>query len=364
ASPIRLAGGPSAKAFTCDVQVAPVGPRWACRAAIDLYHDAGTDLALRLPPGARLEALAVDGVPTDAGGREVRGPVPIPAPPGPGLRLVQALWTCAAEGDALRPPVLLAGGETVALPEVLWTTLPPVGRREDAPQAGSPARPLSAAERDLLRAEALLRALELLAPGPVTGGGERDAARSTLARCVERLRAAERRLSGGDTLPGGTGPLRDRLDRAGDELRRLSRALDAAAGEDRPTRSTAPPGEERTWSEMPFVHAFARGAPVRTRGAPLPLAAAAAPPAAPAGTDRPTLIRSAVLTALTALLLALSALTGPRTRPEQFALVGGIAAAVFPSPEGLLFLALPVLALAYRLLGLAARAGRLLLARA
>ena len=109
---------------------------------------------------------------------------------------------------------------------------------------------------------------------------------------------------------------------------------------------------ERTWSRLPGWEWFQSGRPVSWVGPQL------APKSTSEETSPSAIGRTALITLIVVVLVVLSVWSGRVTRPEQFALVGGLAAVEFGTTEGWIFLALPATWVVFRVLWALWLAGR------
>jgi hypothetical protein len=198
------AGLPRVEVFLIDHAAAvPDGHRWAHRAVYSLYHEAGSDLRFRLPPGAMITDITVDGTAVPALQQEPeRLWLPLPGPSGG--RTVSLRWVYEPGREALRQPrpdVPLPEG--VATPTV-WTVHVPPGYQVVRRQGVTPA---SAAGLDLRRAAALLRLCTVTAERARAGAGMAASLRGPQESFYRLCRSAADRLplAGADADHGPRG---------------------------------------------------------------------------------------------------------------------------------------------------------------
>jgi hypothetical protein len=162
---LRLAGAPAAVQgvqVLLNEQTAAVldGRRWLHQATYWLYHEAGAEVRARLPEGALLLALTLDGkeiTPLQAG----PDPLWLPLTGGSGVHFVSLRWTCREDRERLEQPNLEQPRLlNVAPAPAGWTIFVPPGYRlvASTPEVA----PTNAAGRDLRRAEAQLALSRLL----------------------------------------------------------------------------------------------------------------------------------------------------------------------------------------------------------
>jgi hypothetical protein len=201
--------------------------RWLHQATYWIFHETGTELKVRLPAGARLLAVAIDGaaVPPLPPSSEHLG---LPLPGGAGARRVTLQWAFDADAEAftqpnLEPPRLdedglgrvasdPAGAAGPAPPQapVLWTVHVPAGYRLSNPEGSATA--VRAVRQDLWRAEAELRLSKLLAERAQGSAGEafRPQLRAAQERFYRYCRQTEYHLA---TVPEADGQnLRSQLE--------------------------------------------------------------------------------------------------------------------------------------------------------
>jgi hypothetical protein len=201
--------------------------RWLHQATYWLFHEAGTELQVRLPAGARLLAVAIDGAAVPPL-QPSSGHLWLPLPGGAGARRVTLQWTFDPDTEALarpdlEPPHLEGDGLGRVAPDpagaagpvppqapVLWTVHVPAGYRLNKSEGNATA--VGAVRQDLWRAEAELRLSKLLAERAQGGAG--DAFRPQLRAAQERFyrycRQAEYHLA---VAPEGDGQnLRSQLE--------------------------------------------------------------------------------------------------------------------------------------------------------
>jgi hypothetical protein len=181
------------------------GCRWTHQATYWLYHEAGADLNLLLPDGARALGVEVDGqeVPLLESAPQ-RLWLPLAGRGGP--RTLRLRWTFAAGEEELdRPNLAKPRLEGVAEGPAVWTVHVPAGYTVDR-LGGEPAG-ASVVGQDLWRAAALLDLSRTLATQ--TGGSPAGTTAQQLAALQERFyhyrRLAEYRLALGGSPPG-SGP--------------------------------------------------------------------------------------------------------------------------------------------------------------
>ncbi len=259
---VRLVGAEQAAAVAD-------GRRWLYRATYWLYAEAGADLRLTLPAGARVQAVSLDGRgarPRPAGPRQLA----LSFPGGPGGHVLQVSWVYPPARESIARPNLAAPllEDDPAAP--LWTVHVPVGYRASA--EGTRVRRVGAAGRDLHRADVQLRLSALLIDQLRTGPGE--AVTTQLLAAQERFswycRQAEHRLA----LANPPAPERDPDGRPpADWLRRLreqNRRLLAARGLEKVRAQVEK--QARDGSLPPAVHAAPDGAipslPLPEQGTP------------------------------------------------------------------------------------------------
>jgi hypothetical protein len=172
------------------------GTHWAHEATYWLYHEAGADLTLALPDGARVLEVILDHAevtPLQPGPNRLWLPVSGPV----GAHLLRLKWTYDGPSESLHQPRM----EAVKLDglgscPVLWTVHVPAGYTAHLPKGS--AEPSSAAMQDLHRAEAQYELSKLLGERRRQNGG--DALRAQLLTIQEQFyrfcRAAERRSAG------------------------------------------------------------------------------------------------------------------------------------------------------------------------
>lgn len=172
------------------------GQHWAHQATYWLYHEAGTDLTLSLPDGARVLEVVLDHTAlTPLQPEPNRLWLPLSGPVG--AHRLRLKWTYDGRGESLDQP-RMEGVKLEGLGNcpVLWTIHVPAGYtfRVSAAQA----EPSGAAMQDLHRAEAQYQLSTLLAERLRQNGGE--ALRAQLSAIQEQFyrfcRAAERQSAG------------------------------------------------------------------------------------------------------------------------------------------------------------------------
>jgi hypothetical protein len=196
-----------------DEQAAGVvdGWHWIHAATFWLYLQGSSDLRIAVPGGASVLAVTVDGL-----AHRVRATRPdqVRLALAAGPRSVRVSWSFAEGKEPLdRPnltrPTLEAGGSTVASIPALWTIQAPAGGRvRTEANGGGGARPSSAIERDLRRADAQYRLSSLLlSGGQGEPGAETSVARAQLLAAQERLFAYWRQGSYRLELASNESPL-------------------------------------------------------------------------------------------------------------------------------------------------------------
>ncbi len=169
--------------------------RWGHVAVYWLYHEAGTDLSVKLPPEASVVSVSVDGTavtPLQSSANSLWIPLPGIA----GARRVRLRWEYP-EGETwtrprLQVPVIEQAGAREGV--VLWTIRIPTGYEGVLPPKENRAvlRPSSLAAFGLARAEAQYRLSLALAEASQSGAPlSADAFRSTQQRFFTALRHAE-----------------------------------------------------------------------------------------------------------------------------------------------------------------------------
>jgi hypothetical protein len=135
----------------------PDGRGWLHEACYRLYHAAGADLRVRLPAGAAVRGVTVDGSVVTPLVAEP-GTLWVPLPGGAGPCCVRLRWAFAAAAEPLdRPRLDLPHLEGASEGPVVWGVHVPAGYVSDT-RAGT-----TAAAADAVRAEAALKAAEAVA---------------------------------------------------------------------------------------------------------------------------------------------------------------------------------------------------------
>jgi hypothetical protein len=170
------------------------GQRWTHQATYRLYHEAGADLRLRLPQGAQLQKVLLDGselMPLATRPAEVW----LPLLGGGGAHRICLCWVFDAGSEPLVQPNLeqpqLLG---VSNAEPVWTVHVPPGYRL-GPASRAVAE--SAAAQDLDQAAAYLKLSRLLAEGSPNriGDSQSEQLQSAQEAFTRSCRAAEYRLA-------------------------------------------------------------------------------------------------------------------------------------------------------------------------
>ncbi len=192
----RSADSAAVRVFLTERVTAPVdGHRWGHVADYWLYHEAGTDLNVKLPPEARVVSMSVDGTavtPLQSSANSLWIPLPGIA----GARRVRLRWEYP-EGESLtRPrlqvPVIDQAGAREGV--ILWTIRIPTGYEAGLPpkENRTALRASSSAAFGLARAEAQYRLSLALAEASQTSVPlSSDAFRSAQQRFFNALRHAE-----------------------------------------------------------------------------------------------------------------------------------------------------------------------------
>jgi hypothetical protein len=238
--------------------------RWLHQATYWIFHEAGTEFQARLPAGARLVAVAIDGVAVPPPQPQA-GQLWLPLPGGAGARRVTLQWAFDADTEALarpnlEPPRLAGDGPGRAAPDpagagpappqapILWTVHVPADYRLSNPEASATA--VRAVRQDLWRAEAELRLSKLLAER--AQGGAADAFRPQLRTAQERFyracRQAEYHLA---LVPDADGQhLRSQLEAKKEQNRKqLSGFPDLRAQAESQTRLRVVAGAAPEWDD-------------------------------------------------------------------------------------------------------------------
>jgi hypothetical protein len=172
------------------------GRHWAHQATYWLYHEAGTDLTLTLPDGARVGAVILDDAEVTPLQPEAnRLWLPLSGPVG--AHTLRLKWSYDDPAELLhRPRMDEVKPEGLGRCPALWTVHVPAGYALHVPQAE--AEPSSSAMQDLHRAEAQYQLSSLLSERLRQNGG--DTLRTQLSAVQERFyrfcRAAERHSAG------------------------------------------------------------------------------------------------------------------------------------------------------------------------
>jgi hypothetical protein len=326
----------------------PDGRRWISQATFWLYHEAGADLDVRLPDGAEILAVTLDGTavpPLQPGA----GRLWLPLPGGRGGRVVHVTWarpTDTAAGSLA--PLALQGPrlEGVAEGPVVWTLHVPAGYDLTPRRRKTGAQTSSAAALDLWRAAAHLRLLEQLVEHGVSAG-DTDSVRAAQNGFERFARQAGYQIGRAGTVGTG-GADSPNLAAWLQELRtRYEEQVKAHHLEQ--LKAEAPSSEASGASAFPFdLTPFDRGRPYYWQS----VAGASAPQAELVSQtvhrERQALTGS---TLLLVLLLALWILAHffRAAWPEQLALLGGVGALLFGGLLGIAFLVVPAACALYRL---------------
>ncbi len=152
----RPADAPAVRLFLTEVSAAVVdGRHWVHKAACWLTHEANTDLNVTLPKGARVLAVAVDGLAVTPLQAEPRS-LWVPLPGAAGARRVRLRWEFDAGAEALeRPRLERPEFPGVADGPVAWSLHVPADYAASVGAAGL--TPSGGAGLDLARAEAQQR---------------------------------------------------------------------------------------------------------------------------------------------------------------------------------------------------------------
>jgi hypothetical protein len=169
--------------------------RWGHVADYWLYHEAGTDLNVKLPPDASVVSVSVDGTavtPLQSSANNLWIPLPGIA----GARRVRLRWQYADGESLTRPrvqsPVIDQAGPREGV--VLWTIRIPTGYESVLPpkENRAPLRVSSVAAFGLARAEAQYRLSQSLAEASQSGAPlSADAFRAAQQRFFSAIRHAE-----------------------------------------------------------------------------------------------------------------------------------------------------------------------------
>jgi hypothetical protein len=327
------------------------GQRWLHQATYWLYHEAGADLSVVLPPGATLLSVAMDNVsvlPLQSGSDRLW----LPLPGGAGVRSLQLSWEFINDKEPFEVPHL-AAPRLDGVPEgpAVWVVAAPGGYQDVRRALGSRtpadvARPISAAALDLARAAAQQRLLAFLLDRAPDGSSLVPQVIAAQERFEQLARRAEYQLAQQPTS-AGTGPDGQPLTSWLQQLRDENGKLTRSTGFDRireETKTAAPQGPAALWSVSPLE-----------QGRPLYWQAATAQAIPLLRLVPEETIRSRqAWTASTLLLIVLFAwwILWRSFRiaawPEQLALLGCLGLVLFGGPWGLFFLMLPAVWLGVR----------------
>jgi hypothetical protein len=185
--------------------------RWVHQATYWVHAGGAADLALTLPPGARVLAAAVDATPVAPRPQE-DGRLRLALSGGEGLRVLRLRWVYEPGSETLTGPRLEAPRfKDLPEPPVVWRVDVPAGYRlASSRRAGDQARAVGPAAAALARAEGELRLLALLAErlraDPLgAAAGEFTAAQKRFAAHCRHAANLLAGPGGQGTGPGGKG---------------------------------------------------------------------------------------------------------------------------------------------------------------
>jgi hypothetical protein len=335
------------------------GQRWQHQAVYWLWHEAGSDLSLSLPPDATLLGVAIDGAsvpPLQPGADRLW----LPLPGGAGIRKVQLSWNYPPDKEPFEQPLLTGPKlEGVTAGPATWTVALPVGYQSGRRWSGGKGpselvRAASASGVELARADAQLRLLNWLVDR-ARETGDLSSAAETLAsqeRFERYCRRADYQLNmpaaASDTGPRGQ-PLAGWLQELREQDAELTKSQTYEAFRTA-AREAAAPG-------LPATGIPWRISPLERGRALYWQAAGGATPLFRLLPDDATRNRQA--TSLSVLLVILLFASWNLARsfktaawPEQLGLLGAVGLVFFGSGWALVFLLLPGIWLGYRALQL------------
>jgi hypothetical protein len=327
------------------------GRRWSHTATYWLYHDAGADLSVVLPPGASVLSVIVDGLsvpPLQPGAERLW----LPLAGGAGARVVRLRWAFPEGQEPIEAP-FLAGPrlEGVAEGPMFWTVHVPAGYQTvrsaaGEPQSGRDMEPSSAAALNLWRAAVQLQVAGRLIERARDDNEPAPGAqlRSVRQRFKRLCRQVEYELAAPGAAARGTGPNGQPLSAGLAELRDQFRTLAAAnptelgKGETLDSAGDTLESSATPLSSFPFALApFERGLPTYWQA----LSGQSAPrvrlTAAAARDTREAMTRSALLVVLLLAIWIVSHFFRAVAWPEQLVLFGCVGTVLFGSPLGQLF---------------------------
>ena len=313
------------RSLLTEAQAVSRGHDWVYRAAFYLNHERETALTIRMPAGTSLAGLAIG---------EQRLPIDntVTLPGDSSFTILHLVWR--SDSPVWNLPTLESNGKAIDPGRVLWSAAASAGQSLDV------AVGCTAAMHYLMRAETLLREAAV----------ERSPA-ELQEHAGRALRLAEVNLN----TPRGNA----RIDETGpggiamtDWLAKLREQLNTGRSAKAP--APAPGPRESVVDELPFAESFRGGEPVRwianteVRLRPAPI-----------WSPLPALATFSLIALAIAVLALLSITLDRVSRPEQVALVGVLGFVAFGPPEGLIFLAITVVAILVRVISMGRHGMRL-----
>jgi hypothetical protein len=338
------------------------GRRWSHTVTYWLYHEAGADLSVVLPPGGSVLSLTVDGLsepPLQPGAERLW----LPLAGGAGARVVRLRWAFPEGQEPIDVP-FLAGPrlEGVAEGPVFWTVHVPAGYQTVRSELERDAEAASAAALNLWRAAVQLQVASRLIERARDDNEPAPAAalRSVRQRFKRLCRQVEYELAAPGVAARGTGPNGQSLPAWLAELRDQFRTLAAAnptelgKGEAADSPADGVESSATPLSSFPFALApFERGLPNYWQAPSGQSAPRVRLTAGAARETREAVTRSALLVVLLLAIWIVSYFFRAVAWPEQLVLLGCVGTVLFGSPLGQLFVLVVAAGLIARLVLLA-----------